>query len=128
MRSAADSRRQFPFDHRRPARRLAKLSRTGQLIDKAEKGVCRAFSDPQRDELARGPKRNFQVLDPLDLLAAFTQHIPPKGVHLNIPAATLDTGPVADQLPGREFHPLVIKPFPVRTSIPWFVWDPLADK
>jgi hypothetical protein len=27
-------------------------------------------------------KRNFQILDPLDFLAEFTQHIPPKGAHL----------------------------------------------
>jgi len=29
-----------------------------------------------------GVKRNFQVLAPLDFLAEFTQHIPPKGSHL----------------------------------------------
>ena len=29
-----------------------------------------------------GPKRNYQVLPPLDFLAEFTQHIPPKGSHL----------------------------------------------
>ncbi len=33
-------------------------------------------------ELARGPKRNFQILSPLDFLAEFTQHIPPTGAHL----------------------------------------------
>ena len=27
-------------------------------------------------------KRNFQILSPLDFLAEFTQHIPPKGSHL----------------------------------------------
>ena len=27
-------------------------------------------------------KRNFQILPPLDFLAEFTQHIPPKGSHL----------------------------------------------
>lgn len=27
-------------------------------------------------------KRNFQILEPLDFLAEFTQHIPPKGSHL----------------------------------------------
>ncbi|MBN1855086.1 MAG: transposase [Pirellulales bacterium] len=32
--------------------------------------------------MKRGTKQNFQVLDPLDLLAEFTQHIPPKGSHL----------------------------------------------
>ena len=29
-----------------------------------------------------GVKRNFQILPPLDFLAEFTQHIPPKGSHL----------------------------------------------
>jgi hypothetical protein len=52
---------------------LAKLSRTGQLIYKAEKGACRAIPHPPRDELAREPKRTFQALDPLDFLAKFTQ-------------------------------------------------------
>ena len=46
---------------------------TGQVIYKAEKDACRAFPDPQRDELARGPTRNFQILDPLDFLAEFTR-------------------------------------------------------
>ena len=32
--------------------------------------------------MAAGAKRNFQILDPLDFLAEFTQHIPPKGSHL----------------------------------------------
>jgi hypothetical protein len=40
------------------------------------------FPDPQDDELARGTQRNFQILDPLEFLAEFTQHIPPKGAHL----------------------------------------------
>jgi len=35
--------------------------------------ACRAFPDPQRDELARGPQRNFQILDPLEFLAEFTR-------------------------------------------------------
>ncbi|MCU0978301.1 MAG: hypothetical protein MUF25_03930, partial [Pirellulaceae bacterium] len=51
-------------------------------------GACRAFPDPQRDELARGPQRNFQILDPLEFLAEFTRPgvpgapIPPQGAHL----------------------------------------------
>jgi hypothetical protein len=61
---------------------LVKLTKTGQVIYKAEKDACWAFPDPQRDELARDPKRNFQILDPLEFLAEFTQHIPPKGAHL----------------------------------------------
>lgn len=62
--------------------RLVKVTKTGQVIYKAEKDACRAFPDPQHDELARGPKRNFQILAPLDFLAEFTQHIPPRGAHL----------------------------------------------
>ena len=59
--------------------RLVKVSETGQVIYKAEKGACRAFPDPQRDELARGGapgtpgRRNFQILDPLEFLAEFTR-------------------------------------------------------
>ena len=70
--------------------RLVKVSETGQVIYKAEKDACRAFPDPQRDELARGPQRNFQILDPLEFLAEFTQHIPPQGAHL-IPLLTAGT-------------------------------------
>ena len=58
--------------------RLVKVTATGQVIYKAEKNACRAFPDPQRDGLASGPKRNFQILDPLEFLAEFTQHIPPQ--------------------------------------------------
>jgi hypothetical protein len=43
--------------------RLVKVTETGQVIYKAEKDACRAFPDPQRDELARGSTRNFQILD-----------------------------------------------------------------
>ena len=52
------------------------------MIYKAEKDACRAFPEPQGDGLATGPKRNFQILDPLEFLAEFTQHIPPQGAHL----------------------------------------------
>jgi hypothetical protein len=61
---------------------LVKLTKTGQVICKAEKDACRAFPEPRGDGLRRGPKRNFQVLDPLEFLAEFTQHIPPKRSHL----------------------------------------------
>jgi len=49
---------------------------------KAEKHSCRAFPDHYGDGIVSGPTRNFQVLGPLDFLAEFTQHIPPKGSHL----------------------------------------------
>jgi hypothetical protein len=84
--------------------RLVKVTKTGQVIYKAEKDACRAFPGPQwekgdwhhlperpegccaqmvpvpffRDALASGPKRNFQVLAPLDFLALRTArpHLP----------------------------------------------------
>lgn len=62
--------------------RLVKVTETGRVVYKAEKQACRAFPDPGGDGLASGPKRNFQILSPLDFLAEFTQHIPPKGAHL----------------------------------------------
>ncbi len=62
--------------------RMVKVTETGQVIYKAEKEACRAFPESNGDELKRGPWRNFQVLDPLEFLAEFTQHIPPKGSHL----------------------------------------------
>jgi putative transposase len=62
--------------------RLVKVTETGQVVYKAEKQACRAFPDQNGDGIASGPKRNFQVLAPLDFLAEFTQHIPAKGSHL----------------------------------------------
>jgi len=62
--------------------RLVKVTETGQVVYKAEKQACRAFPDQNGDGIASGPKRNFQILSPLDFLAEFTQHIPPKGSHL----------------------------------------------
>lgn len=62
--------------------RLVKVTDTGQIVYKAEKQPCRAFPGHNGDGIASGPKRNFQVLGPLDFIAEFTQHIPPKGSHL----------------------------------------------
>jgi hypothetical protein len=62
--------------------RLVKVTKSGEVVYKAEKNACRAFPDPQRELLESGAKRNFQILSPLDFLAEFTQHIPPKGGHL----------------------------------------------
>ena len=60
--------------------RLVKVTETGQVVYKAEKDACRRF--PDGDGLRSGPSRNYEVFDPLDFLAEFTQHIPPKGAHL----------------------------------------------
>jgi len=44
--------------------RLIKVTETGQVVYKVEKDACRAFPDPQRNDLATGPKRNFHILSP----------------------------------------------------------------
>ena len=62
--------------------RLVKVTDTGQVVYKAKKDACSAFPDPKDDNLEAGVKRNFQILPPLDFIAEFTQHIPPKGSHL----------------------------------------------
>lgn len=61
--------------------RLIKVTETGQVIYKAQKQSCRVFADPCGDGLVCGPKRILQILAPLDFLAGFTQHVPPKGAH-----------------------------------------------
>ena len=61
--------------------RMVKVTDSGQVVYKAEKDACQVFPDPQADNLEAGAKRNFQILSPLDFLAEFTQHIPPKGSH-----------------------------------------------
>ncbi len=62
--------------------RLIRVTKTGEVIYRAEKAECRAFPDPRDAGLAAGTKRNFQVLSAIEFLAEFTQHIPPKGAHL----------------------------------------------
>lgn len=47
-----------------------------------QKTSCRSFPDPGGVGQQAGPKRNYQILPPLDFLAEFTQHIPAKGAHL----------------------------------------------
>ena len=39
------------------------------------------FPEAASEDLLAGPKRNFQVFDPLDFLAEVTQHIPEPGDH-----------------------------------------------
>jgi hypothetical protein len=56
---------------------------TGTICRNGPEGAAHKWClSPFSDELASGPKRNFQIFDPLDFLAEFTQHIPPKGAHL----------------------------------------------
>ena len=45
-------------------------------------GGARRFAEPDREDVAVGASRNFQVFEPLDFIAELTQHIPEKGEHL----------------------------------------------
>ena len=47
-----------------------------------QKTSCRSFPDPGGVGQQADPKRNYQILPPLDFLAESTQHIPAKGSHL----------------------------------------------
>ena len=51
-------------------------SDTGQVIYQSEKQACRAFPDPKGDGMQAGVPRNFQILEPLDFLAEFSQQRP----------------------------------------------------
>jgi hypothetical protein len=56
--------------------RLVKVSDMGQVIYQSEKQACRAFPDPKGDGMRALVPRNFQILEPLDFLAEFTQQRP----------------------------------------------------
>ncbi len=40
--------------------RLVKVTKTGQVIYKAEKSSCRSFPEAMGDGIQNGPKRNYQ--------------------------------------------------------------------
>ena len=61
--------------------RLVRIGPDGQVIYRAEKDRPQRFGDPRSPELFAGIKRNFQVFQPLDFLAAIFQHIPDTGEH-----------------------------------------------
>jgi hypothetical protein len=62
--------------------RLIRITRTGQVVYHAEKHRPHRFPDPAGDDLFGGIARNFQLFEPLDVLAELTQHIPDQGEHL----------------------------------------------
>lgn len=59
--------------------RMVRVTPGGKVLYKAEHDTPRTFPHP--DDTA-GSRRNFEVFDPLEFLAAVTQHIPNKGEHL----------------------------------------------
>ena len=61
--------------------RLVRIGPDGQVIYRAEKDHPQRFPALHSAELFPGIKRNFQIFQPLDFLAAIFQHIPDKGEH-----------------------------------------------
>ena len=63
--------------------RMVKLTDEGKVMYHGSNPNCIRFPElGQEMNLRPGMRRNYQVFDPLDFLAAVTQHIPNKGDHL----------------------------------------------
>jgi Putative transposase len=62
--------------------RMIEITGEGKVICKTADNRLGGFPEAAREDLLAGPKRNFQVFDPLDFLAEVTQHVPDPGEHL----------------------------------------------
>jgi hypothetical protein len=62
--------------------RMIEVTEQGQVLYKTEHSRLGRFPEAASEDLVAGPKRNFQVFDPLDFLAEVTQHIPEPGEDL----------------------------------------------
>ena len=62
--------------------RMIEVTAQSQVIYKTGDNRLGRFPEAASQDLLAGPKRNFQVVDPLDFLATVTQHIPDPGEHL----------------------------------------------
>ena len=61
---------------------MIEVTEQGSVIDKTGNNRLGRFPEAAREDLLAGPKRNFQVFEPLDFLAEVTQHLPEAGEHL----------------------------------------------
>ncbi len=64
------------------ARRQVEVTAEGKVIYKTGNNRLGRFPEAASEDLLAGPKRNFQVFDPLDFLAEVTEHIADAGEHL----------------------------------------------
>ncbi len=62
--------------------RMIEVTQEGKVLYKTGGNRMGRFPEAASEDLLAGPKRNFQVFDPLDFLAEVTQHIPDPGEHL----------------------------------------------
>jgi hypothetical protein len=61
---------------------MIEVTGEGKVLYKTEHNRMARFPEAASPDLLAGPKRNFQVFDPLDFLAEVTQHIPDAGEHM----------------------------------------------
>lgn len=62
--------------------RMIEVTAEGKVLYKTANNRLGRFPEAASEDLLAGPKRNFQVFDPLDFLAEVTQHVPDAGEHL----------------------------------------------
>jgi hypothetical protein len=62
--------------------RMIAVTTAGKVLYKTEHNRMARCPEAASEDLLAGPKRNFQVFDPLDFLAEVTQRIPDPGEHL----------------------------------------------
>ncbi len=55
--------------------RIFEVTEQGKVLYKTENNRLGRFAEAASEDLLAGPKRNFQIFDPLDFLAEVTQHI-----------------------------------------------------
>ena len=61
--------------------RMVSVTDDGKILYRASFANCLPFPISGDKDLMKGIPRNFEVFEPLDFLAAVTQHIPDKGDH-----------------------------------------------
>jgi hypothetical protein len=61
--------------------RIISVTNDGKILYRASAPSCIPFPKTGDNELVAGNPRNFEIFEPLDFLAAVTQHLPDKGEH-----------------------------------------------
>ena len=61
---------------------MIEVTGQGTVIYKTGNNRLGRFPEAASEDLLAGPKRNFQIFDPLDFLAEVTQNTPDAGDHL----------------------------------------------
>jgi len=62
--------------------RMIEVTEGGKVLYKSSHNQLCRFPEVDGEDLSAGPRRNFQIFEPLDFLAEVTQHIPEVGEHL----------------------------------------------